>query len=486
MRIVSFYFLFLIVNIGWSQSIQSRISNVENRIIFPKIFSDDIKTHQIHLLQSLKKHKISGASVAVVHNGKLHWSKAYGVVDANTNEIVTTKTLFQCASIGKMITAIAALKLVEQGKLSLDENVNNKLKRWKIHENSNTKTQSVTLRYLLSHSAGLTDDYGFLGYNPKNTIPDLLQILNNHKSTNVKKSLTVKTIPGTIERYSGGGYLIIQLLIEDITRMPFADYIQEQVFSPLEMKYTTYEYQPDKTIRSSIATGHRSNGKPFKNKKYHIYPEKAAAGPWTTAEDLAKLVIGIQNAIHNQNHSILSKKLVDEFITPQINYKGLGVNLRGINKPKAFWHAGQNLGYTALLYGLIDSKDGAIVLLNSEGGEILMQEFISSVSNEYQWPVMQAHKNLEISQEQKLALAGVYEDVKGTKNLTVEIKNEALIVKSSEAKKELQLYKIDENHYTFRDAQDYYKLSFKYQNNKVISLIYKESIGKQIELIKLN
>ncbi|MEM6516616.1 MAG: serine hydrolase domain-containing protein [Bacteroidota bacterium] len=472
-------------NLAFSQPTEKRIQNVENGLMLPTILTQKNEAGHKNILQKLKEHKVNGISVAVIHNGKLDWTKAYGVANADTKEPVTTNTLFQCASISKIITAIAALKLVENGLLSLDENVNNKLKRWKLKENDNTKAQSVSLRHLLSHSAGLTDEYGFLGYDPKNKIPTLLEILNNERPSNAKKALAVNAVPGEKEMYSGGGYLIVQLLIEDLTEMSFADYVQQQVFEVLQMTNTTYSNQPDISLGRPIATGHRSNGKTYKNKKYHIYPEKAAAGPWTTAEDLAKLVIAIQSAINKQDKAILNQELITEFITPQINQKGLGNNLKGIEKPKAFWHSGQNLGFTGLLYGLIEEGEGAIVLVNSEGGEILIQEFITSVANAYDWPVMKSYDALEISERLKSQLVGSYENSNQQKNFSIEQKNHKLMMKSASSKGSFQLYRIGENRYTFKDAQDYYKLVFKFKNEKVVSLMYNESIGKTIELKKL-
>jgi CubicO group peptidase (beta-lactamase class C family) len=471
---------------GVSQGIETRIQNVENGLIPPIILlPTGGKITPKNILHKLKEYKVNGASVAVIHNGRLDWSKAYGFTNSKKTHPVTKETLFQSASIGKVITAMSVLLMVQDGLLDLDENVNNKLKRWKLEENKNTEKQKVTLRHLLSHTAGLHDDYGFLGYNPKNNIPTLLQILNNGSSTNAKKSLTVKSVPGKVERYSGGGYLIIQLLIEDVSGISFSDYVQKSILDPLKMSHTTYDYQPDKNMGRLIATGHRSNGKPLRKKKYHIYPEMAAAGPWTTAEDLSKLVISIQMAIKDGSHSIFDQKLINEFITPKINHRGLGINIRGIDKPLAFWHSGQNLGYTGLLYGLIEKGEGAIILLNSDGGEGLLKEFISSVANTYNWPVMKSYKSIPIPKNLASRLVGKYENSEKTTSLSIGLKKGKLFVKSSASKEYYQLYRIGENHYTFKNAQDYFRLTFMHENENVLSLNYAESIGTNIELKKV-
>ena len=477
-------FVFLVSESIWSQDLETRIQQVENGLTLQAIVPKGKPIPARNILEKLREHKIHGASVAVVHNGKIDWLKTYGVTDAESANAVTTQTLFQSASIGKVITALAALKLVEEGKLELDENVNTKLKSWKLEENENTKVQAVTLRHLLSHSAGLTDNYGFLGYDPKDRVPTLLQILRKDPLANTKKSLAVKRVPGTVEEYSGGGYLIIQLLIEELSGIPFEAYVQQHIFDPLDMTRSTYHYRPDTKPENVIAAGHRSNGKSLKNKKYHIYPEKGAAGPWTTAEDLAKLLMGIQKAYKGKANSILSRELMKEFMTPQINTKGLGVNLKGLDVPKAFWHAGQNLGYTALFYGLTEEEGGAVVLLNSDGGEKLMQAFITSVALAYDWPVMKSYTTMETPPEFQVALTGTYQNSSRSKDLFITQKKGKLIVQSSGARGSFQLYRIGENHYTFKDTQDYYKLSFTFENGKVVSLIYTESIGKTVVLKK--
>jgi CubicO group peptidase (beta-lactamase class C family) len=476
----------LILNVGWSQeNIEKRITEVENGLTLQKTVPADQKVIQASILNRLKEYKINGVSVAVVHDGKIDWSKAYGIADIQTGDSVTTETLFQSASIGKLISALAVLRLVKEGKLGLDENVNNKLKRWKIAENQYTADKKVTLRYLLSHSSGLTDEYGFLGYSPHERIPNLLQIINHESPSNAKKSLEIKAKPGEIERYSGGGYLIIQLLIEDITGYGFSDYVNKVIFQPLDMINSTYNFWPDKNPKVKIASGHLNSGKPLRNKRYHIYPELGAAGPWTTAIDLAKVIIEIQKEYHEESELILNKELISEFLNPQINNKGLGVNLKGLNKPEAFWHAGQNLGYTGLLYGLIDQKDGAVILINSDGGSKFMQEFMTSVAQAYEWPVMKSAYFLEIPAQLKVKLIGKYQDVKSGKTLYVETIKGDLTVRQSNAKMRYHLYRLGDTEYTFKDAQDYYRVTFNLEDDYVKGMVYTQSIGNIIILKKI-
>ncbi len=469
--------LLTLIHFTWSQNIETRIKNVENSLTFPSTVLANQEIIKSNINEAMKQNKIHGASVAVINDGKIEWLKGYGLREVGGSDKVTTETLFQCASIGKPITAIAILKLVEAGKIDLDENVNNKLQRWKIKDNKFTKNLKVTLRHLLSHSSGLNDGYGFSGYDSKDEIPTLLQILNGHRNSNSKKSHDIKTIPGKTERYSGAGYLIIQVLIEDISGLSFADYVQQHIFEPLKMLHSTYDFHPDKNLGLPIAAGHRSNGKQLRNKKYNIYPEHAAAGPWTTAEDLAKLIIGVQEAYNGKANPVLNQKLTHEFLTTQINNKGLGVNLKGVEKPQAFWHAGQNLGYTALLYGLIEKREGAVILLNSDGGEGLMQEFMTSVAMEYDWPVINAYKAQKIPNDLRSNLIGKYENTDKSRTLFVSQKNGIITLKPSGAIKGYQLYRIKDNSYTFKDSQDYFRVSFHLENGTT-TLKFSESIGK--------
>jgi hypothetical protein len=250
------------------------------------------------------------------------------------------------------------------------------------------------------------------------------------------------------------------------------------------MTNTTYDYRPDVTLGARIASGHKGSGGPLRNKRYHIYPERGAAGPWATASDIAKLIIELQKEYHKESELILNKTLISEMFSPQINNKGLGVNLKGVDKPDAFWHAGQNLGYTGLFYGLINQRDGAVILLNSDGGTKLMQEFITSVAHAYDWPVMKSAQSLPVSDELQLKLIGNYHDPATNKVLIVESIKNRLKLKTLDSKTTYDLFRIDDNIYTFKDAQDYYRISFNLTGEKVDGLIYTQSIGKEIRMSK--
>ena len=431
----------------------------------------------------MKDEAVNGVSIAVINNDKIEWAKAYGIADKSKNDPVTTSTLFQCASIGKTITAMAALHLVKQGKLELDEDVNNKLTRWKLTENDFTKQKKVTLRWLLSHSAGLTDDYGFFGYPPGAAIPTLLQLLNNEPPATNTKKLVVQTVPGTTERYSGGGYLIIQELIEEITDQSFSSYVQAIIFDPLNMVNTTYAYYPDLSGKQ-IARGHDKNGRIDKKVKYHVYPEMAAAGPWTTPTDLAKLIIEIQKEYRGVSDLVINQQLCSEMLIPQINFKGLGVHLTGAEKPEAFWHAGNSEGFTGLYYGIIHSGQGAVVLTNSDQGEEVVLQVVTGIATVYNWPVMKIYQAQQLTANETQSYKGHYQTAKG---LTVEIGEieNGLFLRPAPAEKKLLLYKIGDGVFTLQRSPDFVKLIFNRENGTIISFTIVQNLGKTDTFKKL-
>jgi CubicO group peptidase (beta-lactamase class C family) len=245
---------------------------------------------QLDIEKLMKLYNVPGLSVAVIEDYQIAWMKSYGVTEPGGTVPVTLKTLFQAGSISKPVAATGMLALVQEGKLSLDEDVNQKLKSWKVPENEFTKEQRVTLRRLASHSAGLTV-HGFPGYDVDEKVPTLVQIFNGEKPANTAP-IRVDFVPGTDERYSGGGISIEQQLMMDVSGKQFPALMKETVLDRIGMTDSSYE-QPLPPARAALtAGGARADGKPVHG-KWHVYPEMAAAGLWTTPTDLAKFVIEI-------------------------------------------------------------------------------------------------------------------------------------------------------------------------------------------------
>lgn len=329
------------------------------------------------ITERMRQLKVPGVSVAVVRNGKVEWARGYGVTSVTGEKPVTAQTLFQAASISKPVAAMVALRLVEQGKLSLDEDVNLKLRSWKVPENEFTKTEKVTLRRLLNHSAGLTV-HGFEGYAAGATVPSLVEVLDGKRPAN-SAAVRVDVVPGSKWRYSGGGYEVMQLLLQDATGKPFAQLARELVLEPLGMGLSTYE-QPLPAGRAiEAATGHNAAGLALPG-NWHTYPEQTAAGLWTTPSDLAKVVLELQ-----AGGRVLKPETVRTMLTKLQGDYGLGFGLGDRDNRKSFAHGGSNEGFRCQLFAYSDSGEGAIVMTNSDNGGQLTNEILRSVSAEYGW-----------------------------------------------------------------------------------------------------
>ena len=335
----------------------------------------------LSLADLMKAFNVAGLSIAVIENYKIVDVKAYGVIAPGSTTPVTTKTLFQAGSISKPVAAAAALSLVEQGKLSLDEDVNKKLIAWKVPENEFTQTQTVTLRRLMSHTAGLTV-HGFPGYDVDAPLPTLVQILNGEKPANTAP-IRVDIVPGTVSRYSGGGITIEQQLMIDVTGKPFPALMRALVLDKIGMTDSSYE-QPLPPARVAMtAGGGYSDGKPVHG-KWHIYPEMAAAGLWTTPTDLAKFAIEIALSKQGKSNRILSQKMTQEMLTPVMDEAGLGFFLEKDN-PGQFGHNGADEGFQALLTMNAETGNGVAMMADSDNGIWTMDYVLRRVAKEYAW-----------------------------------------------------------------------------------------------------
>jgi len=232
-------------------SVDTQIKRVEQGLLPPVLIKGDPSWS---IEERMKHWKVPGLSIAVVKDFKVEWARAYGVKDIETKEPVTTDTLFQAGSISKPVAAMVALKRVQDGKIALDENINNKLQTWKLPDNEFTTKKKVTLANLLSHTGGLTV-HGFPGYAVDEKIPTLPQVLDGTEPANTA-AVRVDLEPGTKFRYSGGGTTIAQLAIMDIEKKPYPQIAKETVLGPLNMTNSTYSQPLPDDWRKKAASGH--------------------------------------------------------------------------------------------------------------------------------------------------------------------------------------------------------------------------------------
>lgn len=332
--------------------------------------------------QMAQRH-IRGLSLAIVQGGKIAVARGYGVADDSSKAPVTTTTLFQAGSISKPVSALGALRLVEAGKLSLDGDVNGTLTSWKVPENRFTATEKVTLRRLLSHNAGMTV-HGFPGYDRAERMPTLVQVLDGAPPANTP-AIRVDTTPGAIWRYSGGGFTVMQQLVIDVTGQPFATYLQKTVLGPIGMTGSSFEQPLPNAVNARTATGYYADGAPVRGRS-HVYPEIAAAGLWTTATDLAKFAIEVQQTFAGKGHGVISPAMARQYLTEQKGGSGLGVGVNGSGPSLQFSHGGRDEGFDALLAAGATSGDGVVIMINANDNSRFMGRVRSYIERAWGFP----------------------------------------------------------------------------------------------------
>ena len=343
------------------------------------------------LLDYLTKRLIPAVSIAVINDYRIEWAAGYGSLESGQPDGIETETLFQACSMSKAVTAIAALRLVEQGKLDLDANINTFLTSWKLPPHRSWQPH-VTLRQLLSHTAGVSVAW-YPGYHRDQNIPTLLEILESDQPSNTPE-VRVTSLPGLRFRYSGGGYCIVQQVLMDVMQKPFPELMRELIFEPLEMHQSTYEQPLPAEKRGVAATGHRAGGQPVPG-KWHIYPEMAAAGLWTTPSDFARFALDLQLAKAGMPAQLLSPQMVNELLTPQSNAGhrgdiGLGVFIHGTGNQARFGHAGDNAGFNCQWIALMERGQGYIIMTNSDEGWRIVEKLEHTIAQAYEWPSVQS------------------------------------------------------------------------------------------------
>jgi CubicO group peptidase (beta-lactamase class C family) len=314
---------------------------------------------------------VRGVSVAVIDDCRIVEARGFGVAKATTP--VTPDTLFQAASISKAVTAVAALRLVEEGRVTLDVDVRAGLRRWTLLGDS-----PVTLRALLDHTAGVNGP-GFPGYLRGAPLPTLPQLLGGERPANTP-AIRVDG-PAGAWRYSGGGYEIAQALLEDASGEPFAGLATRLVLAPAAMASSSLGAPLDS---ARAARGYDAAGAPLRG-GWRVYPELAAAGLWTTPTDLARFAIALAQGARGEG-GLLSSESAAAMLTRGPGDWGLGVALGPAGGARRFGHAGANAGFTSEFVLYPDTCRGAVVMTNADRGQPLIAELLGRLAAAYAWP----------------------------------------------------------------------------------------------------
>lgn len=422
--------------------ILAEIEAVENGLRNPVSFEGDPFWT---IEERMNHYGVPGVSIAVIKDFKVHWSKTYGIVDRDTKKPVVEHTLFQAGSISKPVAAMAMLRQVQEGKLELETEVNAYLKSWKLPNNEHQETEKVTLGRIASHTAGLTI-HGFPGYARTDKVPSIVQVLDAAGPTNTGK-IRVDMTPGSRYRYSGGGYCIMQLLLEDVSGMSFPDLTKQTVLDPLGMTHSSYAQPLPDSWQANTATGYLPDGSKVEG-QWHIYPEMAAAGLWTTASDLAQAFIELQKGMAGDETKVLKPEMAQQMLTPYFeDFVGLGMFLDNQEDEWYFSHGGWDEGFSSEAIAHKTRGYGVVVLTNSNHPPFI-SELIRSVAATYQWDKRQApiYAPQEVSAEELARIGGRYQ-YDEDQHIEIFQEDDQLFFKYLKDKLPIPLTKIGDNEY---------------------------------------
>jgi CubicO group peptidase (beta-lactamase class C family) len=322
---------------------------------------------------------IPSVSIAIIDHDRIVWARAFGA-DA------TPRTLFQAASLSKLVTAVAALRLVQDGRLNLDRDVNAELTEWHVPPSAMTGSSPVTLRGLLSMTAGIGVP-GYLGYAPGAPLPNLTQILDGIPPAN-SPPVRVEAVPGQRYAYSGGGYEIVQAIIQDATHQSFDAAMQRLVLRPVGMADSAFVQPLPASLVARAATGHSGDGNELPG-GWRVVPELAAGGLWSTPTDLARLLIAIAGSYRGKPSALLVDTLARSMLARQNGGPyGLGGAVSGFGRDLVLMKRGQNIGYQSYLLVFPNTGQGIVVMTNSDSGTILATALVRRAAQVYRWPML--------------------------------------------------------------------------------------------------
>ncbi|HEY7236619.1 MAG TPA: serine hydrolase domain-containing protein [Gemmatimonadaceae bacterium] len=339
---------------------------------------------RLTISELMARFNVPGVSIAVIRDHQIHWAKGYGIADVATGAPVNTETMFQAASMSKPVAAMAVLRAVQDGLFTLDDDINRILTSWKLDGGEFTRERPVTPRMLTSHTSGLGDGFGFPGYAPSDSVPTVLQILNGDKRSNVGV-LFMERPPMTLMEYSGGGVMLMQQALSDARKRPFADIMRDDVLRPIGMTHSTYEQPLPPSLDRNAARAHSRDGKAM-GPKWHVYPEQAAAGLWTTPSDLARFLIEVQRSAVGQSNRVLSRTLVQEMLSPVgVGDYAVGFSIAKIGQGWYFSHGGSNWGFRSTMIAHKVKGYGLVIMTNADQGGAVANELSRRIQLAYEW-----------------------------------------------------------------------------------------------------
>ena len=361
---------------------EARKRRVENTLSRKVQFTNTAK-QTFNLSDRMLHHTVPAVSIAIIKNYQIDWSHTYGVESLSAKVKAGCGSYFQAGSIAKPVTMMAVLRMAERGELDLDADIQTYLKSYTLPPGKQTEKHPVTFRNILKHTSGITSG-GYAGYSRDIEMPGDAEILMGKGNSN-SKAIEVLVQPDTYLRYSGGGYTLAELALQDIHGKPFETIMDQWALDPLEMKNSDFSQPIGDAGRKSIVSGYGYDGAMIKG-GWHNYPEQAAAGLWTTATDLSKFLIEMGKGYLGKS-DVFSKALMEGLLTDPTDGHAYGFIMRGQGKDQMITHYGGTAGYRSASMINLSTGDGAVILTNSDTGMQLVEEILIAVSGVYDWPL---------------------------------------------------------------------------------------------------
>ncbi|NIF04778.1 beta-lactamase family protein [Chryseobacterium sp. Tr-659] len=395
-------------------------------------------TDSLRIKPQLEKYKLPGFSIVVFENYKIAYTNQFGLKSMNAQEKIDENTAFSCASISKPITALLCHILEEKGLINLDEPIDKYLKRWHLPKSKLTENNIPTWKPFFNHTSGASQS-GFEDHYEGENIPTLQQSLMG-QIPGYNKEIEFLFTPGTDWQYSGGGYVIVQMALEDTLNKSIAELANEYIFAPLGMKNTTMIQPNQSGFPTNVALVHDKDGKVIKT-GLPITPQVGPSGLWSTPTDLAQLSIEIQNALRNKNNKVISHqvaKKITEVSALKNAVGGWGYGWQksfGYNNYEWFSCNGSNTGVGGSTFATMTDGNGFVILANGEKPNRIpvitqAQRKILTLMN---WDGKSEHEETqEIPLDLKQKLAGTYDDFLYSQKMPTKIieKNNRLYVES--------------------------------------------------------
>ena len=330
----------------------------------------------------MEHYRVPAFSYAVAMPDGTISARAHGTIAWPGGPSADVDTLFQAASMSKVVNALLALQLVAEGRIGLDEDVNAKLRSWQVPTNDFTRSRAVTLRRILTHRAGLTV-HGFRGYPTGTRLPSVIEVLEGRDGTN--KPVFVDIEPDSQQRYSGGGTTVAQLLIEDLTGKPYARVARERVFDPLGLTRTTFDVLSYDASPANVACGHRPDYALVVG-GWHRFVQLGAGGLWTTPREFLRVLAEIGAAYRGASRLLPERFARLLLERPYGDARGLGPMVYGHGPSLRFFHDGDNQGYHCGGLYYPNAGYGAVAMTNGDLGTQLWREHLNGVADVCGWP----------------------------------------------------------------------------------------------------